>query len=473
MQKELSEKDIKKRELILNGNMWNVVFYIATPLAIFQWMQQFFRVFDSVIASHISPMSVSAVAYLSQITSMIIAIATGLSIGSCIKIGEAYGAGDYELVHKMVNSLFKMCAYAAIIVAVCVPFSSTFLRVLGTPEDFVLEGSIYFAIILADCVVNFFATAYIAVERIRGNTTRILTLNLVAFVTKLTLSSLFVFVFDGGLSMIGMATLISDTILFLAFVYNLCIKGKGDIFSVSSYNLKLDKDVTKTLLRMSNPVIGEKFIFQFGRYLMTVMAAGYGPLVSGALGISNNIGGMTVSLSSGFQDAGSAIISQNRGAGKDTRALNAFFRLVIINMCIGATGFYVAKTFLPQISSLFDGGDVYFAMLIRDIYLWEMYSLVPQGVFGAVCALLYGYGYTKISMVLNFVRLFVLRVPVLWFFQNFTEIGHESVGIAMCISNCGVGILGAIVSIFIVLIIKKKILALEEGKIEDLEVEND
>ncbi|MFI3114756.1 MAG: MATE family efflux transporter [Clostridia bacterium] len=470
MQKELSAKDLKKRDLILNGDMWSVVFYIATPLAIFQWMQMFFKVFDTIIASHISPMSVSAVAYLSQITNMIIALGTGLSIGSCIKIGEAYGAGNYELVHKMVNTLFKLCMYVAIVVGVCVPFSSTFLRVLGTPEDFVFEGSVYFGIILSDCVINFFSTAYIAVERMRGNTSRILCLNLVAFMTKLILSVLFVFVFNSGIAMIGVATLASDSVIFLAFIYNLCIKGKGDIFSISSYNLKLDMPVVRNLLKMSSPVIGEKFIFQFGRYLTAVLASGYGSLVSGAFSVSNNIGGMIISLCSGFQDAGSAIISQNRGAGKNDRSLHAFYRILIINVGIAFVGFIGASAFLPEIASIFDGGDPEFSMYIQDIYLWEVYSLVPQAIFAAVCALLYGYGYTKLSMILNFVRLFVLRVPVLWFFQNYTDLGHEAAGISMAISNGGIGIIGGIISIFLVIKIKKGI---EDSEKLEEEVKND
>lgn len=33
---QLSEKDRKSREFILNGNMWAVVFKICLPLAVFQ-----------------------------------------------------------------------------------------------------------------------------------------------------------------------------------------------------------------------------------------------------------------------------------------------------------------------------------------------------------------------------------------------------------------------------------------------------
>ena len=50
-------------------------------------------------------------------------------------------------------------------------------------------------------------------------------------------------------------------------------------------------------------------------------------------------------------------------------------------------------------------------------------------------AFLFGYGYTKLTLIINFCRVFVYRIPVLWLLQNFTNLGSESVGIMMAISN--------------------------------------
>ncbi len=95
--------------------------------------------------------------------------------------------------------------------------------------------------------------------------------------------------------------------------------------------------------------------------------------------------------------------------------------------------------------------------------MWEAYATILQGAYAAVTALLYGYGYTKATMLLNIARLFVFRIPVLWFLQNMTSIGSVSVGIVMAVSNGSVGIIGIIVSIFVVRKIKKEI-ALEEAE---------
>lgn len=96
----VSDKDRNFREFALRGNMWNVIFCVCTPLALYQSLNHFFKILDAIMAAHISAESVSAVAYLSQINLMLSAIGGGLAIGSGLKISEAYGAADYALVKR-------------------------------------------------------------------------------------------------------------------------------------------------------------------------------------------------------------------------------------------------------------------------------------------------------------------------------------------------------------------------------------
>lgn len=81
----LSKKDEAYRDFSLHGNMWKVVLQMGMPLAIFESLNQLFKILDTMMASHISATSVSAVAYLSQINLMLSALGGGLAIGAGIK----------------------------------------------------------------------------------------------------------------------------------------------------------------------------------------------------------------------------------------------------------------------------------------------------------------------------------------------------------------------------------------------------
>jgi len=53
-------------------------------------------------------------------------------------------------------------------------------------------------------------------------------------------------------------------------------------------------------------------------------------------------------------------------------------------------------------------------------------------------------------MVLNVLRVFAYRVPVLWAFQNFTSLGVEAVGLTMMISNVLTGVTAILMAIPVV-----------------------
>ena len=72
-------------------------------------------------------------------------------------------------------------------------------------------------------------------------------------------------------------------------------------------------------------------------------------------------------------------------------------------------------------------------------------------------ALLFGMGYTKITLVINFLRIFLFRIPVLWGIQHFTTLGSEAVGVVMLVSNTATGIMAFVAAFFCVRKIRQEI----------------
>ena len=93
MQAFLSKKDEKFREISLNGPMGSVILQMGLPLALYQSLNQLFKIFDSMMASHISPSTVSAVSYLSQINLMLSALGGGLAAGAASRPARPTGRG--------------------------------------------------------------------------------------------------------------------------------------------------------------------------------------------------------------------------------------------------------------------------------------------------------------------------------------------------------------------------------------------
>lgn len=449
----VSKKDESFREYALTAPPLKVLFSVCTPLALYQALHQIFKILDALMASHISAEAVSAVSALSQITLMITAIGSGLAVGGCIKISEAYGRGDYEAVRTRVATLYGMVVLVGLVVIVTlVPFAEAFLRLLKTPEALIAEGAGYFRVEVLSLVVTFFNTAYIAIERSRGHAGKILYLNLAIIVVKLGLSALFVYVLQAGVTMIAAATLISQTLL-LGYAVLSMPRDEG-AFRFSIRNLRLRKDTTLPILNLAYPISAEKMLFAAGKVIVNSMSGVYGGLTVGALGISNNIGGLTTGWHAGMLDGASALISQNRGAGNHRRTLQLYYRLVLVDMAIGLAGIAVVSATLPWLAEIFarskDSYDPEFCQMIVSIHHWEMLGYITLGFNSATLALLLGYGYTKLTLLLNVARVFVFRVPVLWAFQNFTNLGAEAVGMTMMISNICAGLSALAVAVPVV-----------------------
>jgi len=463
MASNVSKQDESFREFALNGDPVKVLMTSCAPLALFQALQSIFKILDALMASHIGADAVSAVSALSQITLMITALGSGLAVGGSIKISEAYGRGDYEAVRRRVATVYIMAVAVSIVVAVVlIPFAVPFLRLLQTPEELIVTGVDYFRVEILTLVINFFNTVYIAIERSRGHAKKILNINMVIILVKLALSAFFVYVMESGLMMIAVATLVGQMILLVYAVFNM--RRDEGAFRFSPKNIHMKKETVGPILNLSYPVSAEKVLFAAGKVVVNAMSGMYGGLTVGALGISNNIGGLTTSWHMGFTDGAAPLISQNRGACKYKRTLQIYFRLLAVQMGIGVIGLLLVNQTLPWLATVFAQSknqfDQTFCDMIVDIHRWEMLGYITLGINSATIALLLGYGYTKLTMLLNVARVFAYRVPVLWFLQNFTDMGAEAVGVTMMVSNVCVGITAVIVAIPVIAKIRR--LAKEE-----------
>lgn len=446
---ELSQKDRKFLEQSLNGPMWLVILKIGTPLAFYQMLSQIFTILDTMMAAHISKESVSAVAYLAQLNSILSAVGGGLAVGAGIQISRAYGEGNLTLVRQRVSSLYALCLFVGVaMLAVILPFTNSFLRLAGTPDSLIVVGSQYFVVQLFVMVVTFLNNVYIAVERARGNASRIFWLNLFVIGTKLSLTALFVYVLNSGLVMIAVASLASQVVL-LVFALKNSIFGKN-AFTFSAKAVTVQKKVIAPMVENSVPVIAEKALFAFGKTIVNAMCTVYGALMVGAMGVSNNLGGITTNPQNGYQEGAAAIISQNFGAGKYRRVLEAFASVLVIDAVVGAIISGVEIWQMNALANLFDSGSPEFHAMITLVYRYEVLGAVPLGINSAVMALLYGLGKTKLTLILNVARVFVFRIPVFWFLQHCTTLGQASVGVVMMVSNISVTVMAVAVAVIVI-----------------------
>lgn len=452
-QLNLNEKSQKRRIEILTGSPWKTIFTVCGPMALFQIINQLFRIFDLSITAQIDTESVAAVSFFSQISNTFNNIGIGFAMGAGILIAGSYGAGDYTKVKKYVNSSFCIAFIGALLLSgTLIIFSSTVLKIANTPSDLIKTGLAFYKCEMLRLVFTYFNSVYIAIEKARGNGRIILLLNLVLAFVKISFSALFVLVLHKNIVMISIATLLANIVLTICGLLRL--RNSQDVFGLSLSYINLKKRTLALLMKISLPVIAEKVAFSAGKVMVNSIGVAYGTEVIGALGVSNTISSISTTPPTSIGDGGAAIISQNLGNNNKSRAIIFFRSILIVNVVFGIVGFIITLIFLDPLVLTFSKGDVSFGLKIKDIFTLEMCSNIFLAINSSCMSLLYGLGFTKISFVINFSRLFVFRLPILLIFKFFTNIqGSTVLGLVMMISN---GLTGIIAITIAIIILKKE-----------------
>lgn len=450
------EKELKKREQILNGNLLKTIFMVAIPLVLYNLCNYLYGVYDTFIVAKTGIGSVDSVVFLDQVKNMIVPLGASIAVGGSIIVSRKFGEGNIESSRRSANTLFWLCLIIALaVIMIFIPFGVPFLKLLGTNQEFIDHSMGYFNIQILSVAVVYINNAFIGIEKAKGNTKRILYLNLIVVALKLILTTIFVKLPNADTSYVAMATLISQSTLMIFGVFVLI--QKSNILGISFKFIKhLRWKEISPILIISLPVFLGRFLFSYGKVFILDQATVYGTICIGALGISNSISGSVNNILNSFEDAGSAIISQNLGNKNIKRTFVAYKKLLIISVIIGFVGSVVLIGFGKPIAQFFAPGDALKQEMIQKINFYESLVLCLMGLESASLAILYGYGKTRITMTISILRLFVFRIPPLLLMIYVFEVDYRATGLAMGISNGLSGIFALSMALIVISSIKRQ-----------------
>ncbi|MFY9283154.1 MAG: MATE family efflux transporter [Miniphocaeibacter sp.] len=451
----MEKKEQLKKNYILNGNVWKVILSVSFPLIVYNLFLQLVSFFDSLMASEIGATAVSAISIVGQVNNITFAISTSLSIGGTIFISRFIGSGKSKKASEYSNQLFLISIIMSFLLLIIIlPFSKNILKLLNTPDSILDISLEYYVTSMIYLPILFFNNAYIAIIKATANNKKILFLNLIVLTIKLILNYIFVYILRLGIIMLAVSTLLSQ--LIITFIAIREIKYDKIGIKINIFSTKLNAKILKNMARLSLPIFVEKGSFFAGKIMVNSIGTFYGELAAGALGISNTLSGIVTIMFSAIQDAESTLISQNIGNNNWNRAKEVMKKSLVYQIGLAILGILFYTFFMDKIIGLFAKGDLEFFELIKQIFRLEYLGFVTLAITDGVIGLFYGIGLTKITFVINFLRLFLFRLPVLLYIINFTNLGPVALGWAMLISNFCVGIVAVIVVLYYLKQIKMK-----------------
>jgi len=325
----------KKNQDMLHGPLLPNIISYTVPIILTSVLQLLFNAADLVVVGRFcGSISVAAVGATGSITSLIVNLFIGLSVGAGVTVAHGVGSREEEVVHRTVHTALPMALVSgAVLTVLGILLSEKFLTMMGTPEN-VLKLSavymkIYFAGITFTMVYNFAASILRAV----GDTKSPLIFLTIAGVINVVLNLIFVIFLHMNVAGVALATTISQAFSAVAMV--VVLMKRTDAAKLYLKKMRFYRVQLMKMIRIGLPAGIQSSLFSISNVMIQSSVNSFGDILMSGNAASQNIEGfLYVSLNS-FHQTAVNFIGQNVGAKQYGRVKKIVW---ICLCCVTAVG---------------------------------------------------------------------------------------------------------------------------------------
>lgn len=430
-----------KRSFLLEGNIQKGLLKLAFPLMFLNLVNSLYNIVDTFWIGKMGELQVGAVALIGPIMGCGSAFVTGLCAAGISMVAKALGSQEKEKANKIAyHLLVTSILFGAAIGVFCFLGKDFILQWLQTPADIYEDASAYLMGISLDFVFLFVINIFQTIRQADGDTKTAVTLNAIAAILNTILDPIFIFTLDLGVFGAAIATVLSK-VLIAPIVFWILFTDYQHVHCV--WKEKFSFDCFKEIIWVGLPASAAQFLSSFGFVLMNKSIVGYGSVAISAYGIGNKVTDFYYIPVNAFGGALAPFIGQNLGADNPKRAMECFKKAMFITAICSAVvmviGFFssypLVLLFVPHASTeLLELSVEYCMYVVMTIFFMGWFQNI-HGVFS-------GAGKTKIILILSLIRLWGLRLPMIYLFYHYTQLGPTGIWVSMVLSNLITCILG-------------------------------
>lgn len=285
----------------------------ALPLMAGNVFQQLYTVVDTAVVGQ--AVGVGALASLGAadwLNWMILGIIQGLTQGFSILMAQHFGAKDYRELSRSIGGSITLCILSAaglmLLGQLC---AQPVLQLLNTPAD-IMGGSLTYLRIVFGGIPAIVAYNLLAcVLRAMGDSKTPLYAMIVAALINVGLDLLFVLVFHWGIAGAAIATVIAQV---FSSIYCWMNIRKISIIHLHKSDLRPDKAMTATLLKLGTPIALQNAIIAIGGMVVQSVINKFGMLFIAGFTATNKLYGILEIAATSYGYAVTSYVGQNLGA---------------------------------------------------------------------------------------------------------------------------------------------------------------
>ncbi len=409
------------------GPLLGKIIRFSISLMLTNMLQLLYNAADLIVVGQFStnPNAVGAIGATGSLTSLIVNLFIGLSVGVSVLVARGYGKWDKVLVEKVVHTAVAISTISGfIIMAVGLIFSRTFLGWMGTPEaildDSVLYLSIYFIGAPFNLVYNFGAS----ILRATGDTKRPFYFLAVSGLLNIVLNFILVFFFRLDVAGVAIGTAASQALS--AVLVMMCLIKQQGLCRFQFKNLRIDGKVLRDIIRIGLPASIQSCVFSISNILIQssinsfdVALGGLTTPYANASSAAGNIE-MFVNMSmNSLYQAALNFTGQNHAAGQHKRVRRVLWLSLGCVVTVGVVLGSLAAIFAKPLLSIYIPGDLQ-AIEVGAVRLRILcFTYFLCGIMDTTVGQLRGLGRSFVPMCVSIVGICVFRV--VWIFTVFAH----------------------------------------------------
>lgn len=432
---------LKKRQLILEGNLTKTIIMLSLPLMINNFIQTIYNLTDTYFVGKLGTTSIAAIQFVWPLTFLMLSFAMGISTAATALISQNIGAHDSDkAISYAGQTILFNGAFSIVFGLIGYGISPWLLKLLGATGPLYQGALSFLQVMFLGMPTLFSMVIFSGIKAGEGDNKTPMIYGAISVLMNIILDPIFIFTLGFGIKGAAIATVIARGII--GFYAISTLFQKNNALRIDLGRLKFKPSEMKALLRMGIPSSIGQSTAAFGFTILNVFIISLGESTLTAFTIGNRISGLAMMPALGIGSAISAIIGQNLGAGNENRARSA----VKVSSILSTTFLILAGILVIVLSEnvvkVFSSDPEVILQGTHYMRLITM-TLPLVGFFQIFIGTFQGSGHTKISMFLMISRLWVLRIPMLYIFKTYTHFTPNSVWTAMILSNVLICLAGA------------------------------
>ncbi len=394
-------------------NRIKAIMVLAVPAMIENILQVFIGVVDTFFIGKIGTEAIAGVGATNLIMNIYIAFFLALGVGTTAIVSRNIGANDFEKSnHTVKQSLIMAVSIGLGFGIINLIFSKNILLLLGAEERVVQYALPYFLSVAVPSVFLCVMMVLSSALRGAGDTKTPMKIAIISNIINAILDYILIFGlfnFTGlGILGAGLATTLSRVVGAILLLRKM--NGKYTKIHISLFSKwKVDKNILKSIVRISLPAAAERLIMRSGQLIYGGMIIKIGTEAYAAHNIAGTIETFSYLPGMGFGIAAATLVGQSLGANKSDEAQRygwmSYYIATGFMIVVGAV-FYV---FAPFLARLFTQDPTVIDLVVkvlRIIALFQPFLCVTL----VLTAALQGAGDTKFPMYSTFIGIWGIRI---------------------------------------------------------------